>query len=66
MKRPAAKRRGQRRVVAVVLVALAVVAIVVEPFPQGFVVLSITHTHGIDAGDFPAILLLLAAARLAI
>ena len=49
-----------------VLVTVAVLAIVVEPFPKGFVVLSITHAHGIDAGDLPAVLLLVVAARLAI
>jgi hypothetical protein len=66
MRRPAAMRRGRRRVVAVVLVVVAVAAIVAEPFPKGVVVLSFTHEHGIDAGDLPAFLLLLAAARLAL
>jgi hypothetical protein len=40
------------------------VAIVIEPFPKGFVLVSITPTHGVDAGDLPAILLLAAAAWL--
>jgi hypothetical protein len=52
--------------VAIVLAVVAVVAIVVEPFPKGFVVLELTRAHGIDAGDLPAILLLLAAALLAV
>jgi hypothetical protein len=64
-RRPAATRRIQQRVVAVVLAAVAVVALVVEPLPKGFLLLSITETHGIEAGDLPAILLLFAAARLA-
>ena len=51
---------------AVVLAFVAVLALLVEPLPKGFVVLSITHAHGIDAGDLPAILLLLVAARLAV
>jgi hypothetical protein len=41
------------------------VAIAVEPFPTGPVLVSITPTHGIDAGDLPAIVLLIAGAWLA-
>ena len=48
------------------LAVVAVLAIIVEPFPKGLVVLSITRAHGIDAGDFPAILLLLLAVWLVI
>jgi hypothetical protein len=48
------------------LVAVAAVAIVVEPLPRGFVLLEITRAHGIEAGDLPAIFLLLAAAWLAV
>ncbi len=47
-----------------VLAVLAVIAIIVEPFPKGFVLLEITHEHGIDVGDLPAIALLLVAAWL--
>jgi hypothetical protein len=65
MPRPAANR-NIRMVVAAVLAAVAVVAILVEPFPKGFVLFSITRRHGVDAGDLPAILLLLAAAWLAV
>jgi hypothetical protein len=39
---------------------------VAEPFPKGLVLLSITRKHGIDAGDLPAIILLLVAALLAV
>jgi hypothetical protein len=52
--------------VAAVLAAVAVAAIVVEPFPATPVLLSITRAHGIDAGDLPAIVLLLVAAWLAL
>jgi hypothetical protein len=45
---------------------VAVAAIVLEPFPHGPVLLSLTRDHGVDAGDIPAILLLLVAARLAV
>jgi hypothetical protein len=55
------RRESWRRATAVGLVAAAIAAIVVEPFPEGFVVLSITHEHGVDAGDVPAIILLLVA-----
>jgi uncharacterized RDD family membrane protein YckC len=55
---------GRRRVAAVVLVAVAVTLIVLEPFPKGIAV-GITETHGIEAGDIPAIILLLMAAWLA-
>ena len=55
-----------RRLLAAVLVALAVAIVVVEPFPKGDVLLSLTHSHGVDVGDLPAIVLLLVAACLAI
>jgi hypothetical protein len=58
--------RSRRRLLALALAALAVVLILAEPFPKGFVVLSITRSHGIDAGDLPALALLLVAAWLAI
>jgi hypothetical protein len=66
MTRPTANRRSRRRIVAVVLAFVAILAILVEPLPKGFVVFSITRAHGIDAGDLSAIFLLLVAARLAI
>jgi hypothetical protein len=58
------RSRVARRIIAAVLAALAIAAIIVEPLPHGFVLLSITKTHGIDGGDIPAILLLLIAAWL--
>jgi hypothetical protein len=51
---------------AITLAAVAVGSIVIEPFPEGVVLLEITPTHGIDAGDLPAILLLLAAGWFAV
>jgi hypothetical protein len=37
-----------------------------NPFPKGTVLLSLTSTLGVDAGDLPAVVLLLVAVRLAI
>jgi hypothetical protein len=58
--------RSRRKPLALALAALAVLLILSEAFPKGFVVLSITRSHGIDAGDLPALALLLVAAWLAI
>ena len=49
-----------------VLVALAIAMLVIEPFPKGEVLLTLTATHGVDTGDLPALALLLVAACLAI
>jgi len=49
-----------------VLVALAIVIVAVEPFPKGEVLLTLTHSHGVDVGDLPALALLLVAACLAV
>ena len=57
--------RALRRVLALALAALAVVLIVVEPFPKGGVLLAFSHSHGIDVGDLPAIGLLVVAGWLA-
>jgi hypothetical protein len=35
--------------------------IVAEPFPKGRVLFTLTETHGVDAGDLPALALLLVA-----
>ena len=51
---------------ALLLVALAVVMVVAEPFPKGDVLLGLTHNHGVDVGDLPALALLLVAALLVI
>jgi hypothetical protein len=60
------RSRPRRKVLAVVLVAVAIGLVVVEPFPKGVVLLSLTDTHGIHAGDLPALALLLVAAWFAI
>jgi hypothetical protein len=58
--------RCTRTVLAVLLVVVAIGLIVTEPFPKGAVLVSVTATHGIDAGDLPAVVLLLIAAWVAI
>jgi hypothetical protein len=58
--------RGRRRVLALVLAVVAVGLVVVEPFPKGAVLLSLTPTHGVDTGDIPALAMLLVAAALAV
>ena len=60
------KTRLERRLVAALLVALAIVIVVAEPFPKGDVLLELTASHGVDMGDLPALALLLVAACLAI
>jgi O-antigen ligase len=65
MSRPT-KTRNRRRLLALVLAAVAIVLVIVEPFPEGEVLLSLTHSHGVDAGDLPAVALLMIAACLAI
>jgi hypothetical protein len=56
----------RRRLQALVLAAVAIVLVVVEPFPNGAVLFSLTTTHGVDVGDLPALALLLVAVCLAI
>lgn len=51
---------------AVILAVVAIGLVVAEPFPKGVVLMSFGESHGVDAGDLPAIALLLAAACLAI
>jgi hypothetical protein len=58
--------RRRRRVLALVLAAVAVGLVVVEPFPKGKLLLSLTSTHGVDTGDIPALAMLLVAAYLAV
>ena len=58
--------RRWRRLLALVLAAVAVGLVIVEPFPKGEVLLSLTSTHGVDTGDIPALALLLVAVSLAI
>jgi hypothetical protein len=38
--------------------------VIIEPFPHGATLLALTHEHGIEAGDVPAIALYLVAACL--
>jgi hypothetical protein len=58
--------RRRRRLLALVLAAVAVALVIVEPFPKGSVLFSLTPTHGVDAGDLPAVALLLIAVGLAV
>jgi hypothetical protein len=62
----AVNRRTPRLLLALLLMILAVLAIVVEPFPHGPTLLPITAEHGLNAGDLPALALLLAAVWLAL
>ena len=60
-------RRGtQRRILAFLLVVLAIGLVVVEAIPNGVVLVTLTATHGVHAGDLPVLVLLLAAGWLAI
>lgn len=58
--------RRRRRLLALVLAAIAIGMVVMEPFPKGEVLLSLTRTHGVDTGDIPALALLLLALGLGI
>jgi hypothetical protein len=51
---------------ALTLAAVALGLVIVEPFPKGAVLVSLTPSHGVDVGDLPAVALLLVAACLAI
>ena len=59
-------RPRNRRLQALVLAAVAIGLVIVEPFPEGAVLVSLTPTHGLAVGDLPAVALLLVAACLAI
>ena len=48
------------------LAAVAIGLVVLEPLPKGRVLLSLTSSHGDDAGDLPALALLLVAISLVI
>ena len=66
MKKTPQNERRHRRLLALALAVLAVVLVVVEPFPKGEVLVSLTQSHGIDAGDLPSLALLVVAGWLAI
>jgi hypothetical protein len=53
--------RSCRRILALALVTVAACMLVAEPFPEGAVLVSLTRSHGVDAGDLPALGLLLLA-----
>lgn len=59
------RSRSIRRVLALALATAAVTMIVVEPFPKGAVLVSLSEAHGVDAGDLPALALLLIAGWIA-
>ena len=45
---------------------VATAMVVLEPFPSGAVLVTLTRTHGIDVGDLPAIVLYLVAGGIAL
>jgi hypothetical protein len=47
------------------MVTVAACMLVAEPFPKGAVLVSLTATHGVHAGDLPVLGLLLVAGWLA-
>jgi hypothetical protein len=59
-------RHAARLAVSFLLVVIATAMVIIEPFPHGAVLLSLTREHGIDAGDVPAMAMYLVAALLAL
>jgi hypothetical protein len=57
--------RSRRRLLALAVVTVAACMLAAEPFPKGAVLVSLTDSHGVDAGDLPALGLLLLAGWLA-
>jgi hypothetical protein len=53
--------RSRRRLLALALVTVAACMLVTEPFPKGVVLVSLTQSHGVDASDLPALVLLVVA-----
>ncbi len=47
------------------MVTVAACMLAAEPFPKGAVLVSLTVSHGVDAGDLPALGLVLLAGWLA-
>ena len=66
MRRAPEDARRRKRLLALALAVLAVLLVVVEPFPKGEVLVSLTEAHGVDAGDLPSLGLLVVAGWLAI
>ena len=60
------RTRLSKRLKALLLVAVAIALVALEPFGKGDLLLQLTPTHGIDTTDLPALALLLVAACLAI
>ena len=58
--------RSARYAVAAVLVVVATAMVLLEPLPSGAVLVTLTRTHGIDAGDLPAVALYLVAGGIAL
>ena len=58
--------RSARYTVAAVPVVVATAMVILEPFPNGGVLVMLTRTHGIDVGDLPAIALYLVAGVIAL
>jgi hypothetical protein len=57
--------RARRRLLALAMVTVAACMLAAEPFPKGAVLFTLTASHGVDAGDLPALVLLLVAGWLA-
>lgn len=57
--------RARRRLLALAMVTVAACLLAAEPFPKGAVLVTLTASHGVDAGDLPALVLLLVAGWLA-
>lgn len=53
--------RPVRYAVAAVLVVVATAMVILELFPSGAALVTLTRTHGIDVGDLPAVALFLVA-----
>ena len=47
------------------MVTVAACLLAAEPFPKGAVLVTLTPSHGVDAGDLPALVLLLVSGWLA-
>jgi hypothetical protein len=61
-----AASRPARLALAGVLVVVATAMVILEPFPNGAVLVSLTRSHGVDVGDLPAIALYLVAGGIAL